>query len=202
MGGKDTLMPTFDFKEKRRVVSKTVKSSPSGVVGIPISSNSYEWWPWCTIWVLDLHCLTSSAGNCWWYLCTALKIAILVRYSGCCGNSSVPWFSTLLRIKLYWNFELNICWHRLVVFISVFFPKYGMTLGSLARWITSLTVFFHCSESILSQTFIMLKFVSFCRCFPSFVAFLISIVICLSPGFCRSESTTALFHPLGSLTTS
>ncbi|KAJ8646675.1 hypothetical protein MRB53_008423 [Persea americana] len=32
MKGKDTLMPTFDFREKRRVVSKTVKSSSSGVV--------------------------------------------------------------------------------------------------------------------------------------------------------------------------
>lgn len=32
MKGKDTLMPTFDFREKRRVVSKMVKSSSSGVV--------------------------------------------------------------------------------------------------------------------------------------------------------------------------
>lgn len=38
MKGKDTLMPTFDFREKRRVVSKMVKSSSSGVVSIPISS--------------------------------------------------------------------------------------------------------------------------------------------------------------------
>lgn len=43
MKGKDTLMPTFDFREKRRVVSKMVKSSSSGVVSIPISSFFFEW---------------------------------------------------------------------------------------------------------------------------------------------------------------
>ncbi|XP_058078226.1 uncharacterized protein LOC131226647 isoform X3 [Magnolia sinica] len=32
MNGKDTLMPVFDFKEKKRVGSKTIKSSSSGVV--------------------------------------------------------------------------------------------------------------------------------------------------------------------------
>lgn len=60
MKGKDTLMPTFDFREKRRVVSKTVKSSSSGVVSILISSFFFFQV------VIVMHYL--SVGSCY-FLC-------------------------------------------------------------------------------------------------------------------------------------
>lgn len=62
MKRKDTLMPTFDFREKRRVVSKTVKSSSSGVVSILISSFFFFFFQV----VIVMHYL--SVGSCY-FLC-------------------------------------------------------------------------------------------------------------------------------------
>ncbi|KAG6715290.1 hypothetical protein I3842_05G242900 [Carya illinoinensis] len=94
--GKDTLIPVFDYQQKRRVGSKSIKSASSEVV---IVDGTYA-----------LHAKLRS-----W-----LDIRVAV-----------------------------------VVFISAFFLKFDMILGILVRLITSLTVFSHCLESTLNQTFIM-----------------------------------------------
>lgn len=67
MKGKDTLMPTFDFREKRRVVSKTVKSSSSGVVSIPISSGDHNRISWYQL-VSGINNVLFECGSCY-FLC-------------------------------------------------------------------------------------------------------------------------------------
>lgn len=139
--GKDTLIPKFDYQQKKRVGYKAIKSASSGVVRYV---NCCFGGVLCFIFLFLFIQLVS--GNSWWHICIACKTAVFTGHSSCCGKL----FFSFLNIAM--TLSPSLCYQllrsfkiiqsiyfwliRLVVFILACFLKFATTLEILVRWIT------------------------------------------------------------------